>query len=77
MDELFAALSTVTILPSDYGDILEIALGLLQYDINSMTDETVAELVENMSKGTGSTTGRSKVGTEVFISTKDFLNNNS
>ena len=77
MDELFAALSTVTILPSDYGDILEIALGLLQYDINSMTDEAVAELVENMSKGMGSTTGRSKVGTEVFISTKDFLNDNS
>lgn len=77
MDKLFAALSTVTILPSDYGDILEIALGLLQYDINSMSDEVVAELVKNMAKGVGSTTGRSKVGTEVFISTKDFLSDNT
>lgn len=73
MDELFAALSTVTILPSDYGDILEIALGLLQYDINSATDEVVTELVKNMAKGAGGTKGRSKVGTEMFISTKDFL----
>ena len=74
MDEMFAALSTVTILPSDYGDILEIALGLLQYDMNSVTDEVVAELVKDMTKGTGSTKGRSKAGTEVFISTQDFLN---
>lgn len=73
MDEAFAALSTVTILPSDYGDILEIALGLLQYDMNSVTDEVIAELVKNMAKGSGSTKGRSKAGTEVFISTKDFL----
>lgn len=77
MDELFAALSTVTILPSDYGDILEIALELLQYDMNNITDEVVAELVENMKKGVGSTKGRSKVGTEVFISTKDFLEDNT
>lgn len=77
MDELFAALSMVTILPSDYGDILEIALELLQYDMNNITDEVVAELVENMKKGVGSTKGRSKVGAEVFISTKDFLEDNT
>lgn len=77
MDEAFAALSTVTILPSDYGDILEIALGLLQYDMNGVTDEVITELVKNMAKGSGSTKGRSKVGTEVFISTKDFLDNNT
>lgn len=77
MDELFAALSMVTILPSDYGDILEIALGLLQYDMDNITDEVVAELVENMTKGVGSIKGRSKVGTEVFISTKDFLEDNT
>lgn len=78
MDKLYSVLSIGTITPKDYGDILELALGLLSDEMTTkLGDNSIKELVKEMfdksQKNSGPILGAQHVSGDSILNIETFI----